>query len=230
MLSCLDKMYSQKYVKKSKSWAISFQNALFSNAMNVIKSNADGASEKGCRLVITGDIVENSVGLSKIFDIYINIFKCLSYYYKGEELKELTEKTFEEIVRLNFSNYGDFINTPKKFVEKNFKTDSDLMNNQQKYLHDIDNNKIEDSYDKDEYKSDSDNVAPISDKKSSDFSNDNSVMNEEPFNELEKKEFKVKKDDTYDEDVEVENNSEFNDEDNSEFNDEDYEDFELVDF
>lgn len=227
MLSCLDKMYSQKYVKKSKSWAISFQNALFSNAMNVIKSNADGASEKGCRLVITGDIVENSVGLSKIFDIYINIFKCLSYYYKGEELKELTEKTFEEIVRLNFSNYGDFINTPKKFVEKNFKTDSDLMNNQQKHSHDIDNNnKIEDSYnkdedeDKDEYKSD--DVTPISDKKSSDFSNDNSVMNEEPFNELEKKEFKVKKDDTYDEDVEVENNSEFNDED--------YEDFELVDF
>lgn len=140
MLSCLDKMYTQKYKKSHKSWAISFQNALFSNPMNIIKNNADGASEKGCRLVITGDIVENSVGLSKVFDIYITIFKCLSYYYKDEELKYLTEQTFEKIVKLNFVHYGEFINSPKEFVEKNFKDEIPSKGN---YQEDIENHKQE---------------------------------------------------------------------------------------
>lgn len=134
MISCLNKMYpKEKSLQKSKSWGISIQNALYADAMNIIKNKANSASETGCRLIITGDIVQNSPGLSKFFDIYISIFKNLAYIYEGQELFHYTELVFEQIVQANFTNYGSFINSPQNFIKNHFNENDNKINIQNKH-------------------------------------------------------------------------------------------------
>lgn len=125
MIEDILNIYSQeayeKINKKSYTWNVSFKNNTYTVPINIIKNKmgvgTSDQSHKACRLIITGDIVQSSLGLGKIFDIYTSIIKYLSYYYSEEEVIEKTELIFNKLINIDASAYSNFIFNPKSLLD-----------------------------------------------------------------------------------------------------------------